>query len=186
MGSKAFMDRVMRSRGASWYTHLDTFVDSCTYSYDGAGAGSSHAAGDPDSDGSEGSRDVEMSAEKAGRDTDEQHSPPAGHPEQGDAGLRSPAPSSQLSEDEPSQEPLEMASGKAAGQKGSKLAKSKRRRTSSSATETSTAKEGSPTSLQAAQDTEDSQPKRKSQRLDDLPSAHRTRSASGKGGSQKK
>jgi hypothetical protein len=76
----------------SWYTHLDTFVHSCTYSYDGMGTGSLHATGDPDLDGSEGSQDVEMLVEKAGHDMDEQHSPPAGHPEQGDAGLCSPAP----------------------------------------------------------------------------------------------
>ncbi|KAI0288545.1 hypothetical protein BC826DRAFT_971540 [Russula brevipes] len=112
-------------------------------SYDGAGTRSSHAAGDPDSDGSVGSQVTEISAEQAGNEMDEWCSPPASRPEQDDAGLHSPVQSSQLSEEESSQEVLEMAVGKASGQKESKIAKAKRRQTSSSATEVPTAKEGS-------------------------------------------
>jgi len=155
-------------------------------SHDGAGTGSSHAAGDPDSDGSVGSQVAEISAEQVDHELDERRSPPASRPEQDDAGLRSPAQSSQLSEAESSQEVLEMAVTKASGQKESKIAKAKRRRTSSSATEVPAAKEGSPKSDQAAQDAEDSERKRKSQRVDDLPNAPRTRSVSGKGGYHKK
>jgi len=162
------------------------FVDIHTYSHDGAGTGSSHAAGDPDSDGSVGSQVAEISAEQVGHELDERRSPPASRPEQDDAGLHSPAQSSQLSEAESSQEVLEMAVAKASGQKESKIAKAKRRRTSSSATEVPAAKEGSPKSDQAAQDAEDSERKRKSQRVDDLPNAPRTRSVSGKGGYHKK
>ncbi|KAI0275774.1 hypothetical protein BC826DRAFT_1114297, partial [Russula brevipes] len=91
-------------------------------SYDSAGTGSSHAAGDPDSDGSIGSQVAEISAEQAGNEMDERHSPPASRPEQDDAGLHSPAQSSQLSEEESSQEVLEIAIGKASGQKESKIA----------------------------------------------------------------
>ncbi|KAI0276290.1 hypothetical protein BC826DRAFT_976790, partial [Russula brevipes] len=65
--------------------------------------------------------------------------------------------SSQLSEEETSQEVLEIAVGKASGQKESKIAKAKRRRTSSSATEVPTAKEGSPTPDQSTQAAEDSE-----------------------------
>ncbi|KAI0276350.1 hypothetical protein BC826DRAFT_1114143 [Russula brevipes] len=126
-------------------------------SYDGAGTGSSHATGDPDSDGSVGSQVAEISAEQAGDEMDERCSPPASRPEQDDAGLHSPAQSSQLSEEETSQEVLEIAIGKASGQKESKIAKAKRRRTSSSATEVPTAKEGSPKPDQSTQAAEDSE-----------------------------
>jgi hypothetical protein len=62
-----------------------------------------------------------MSAEKAGHGMDERRSPPAGHPEQDDAGPDSPAPSTHLSEEESSQEQSEMDSGKASVETGSCL-----------------------------------------------------------------
>jgi len=85
------------------------FVDIHTYSHDSVGTGSSHATGDPNLDGSIGSQVAEISAEQAGHEMDERCSPPASHPEQDDAGLHSPAQSSQLSEEDSSQEALEMA-----------------------------------------------------------------------------
>lgn len=165
--------------------HFDAFIDILTYSYDSAGTGRSHARGNPDSDGFVGSQDADVSAEKAGHKFDDPRSSLANAPELDDAGLHSPAPSTQLSEEESSQEPSERESGNGSVQTGSKIAKSKRRRTSSSATETSSSKKGSSKS-QGAEVTEDSQPKRKSQRLGDTSDAHRTRSVSGKGGLQKK
>jgi hypothetical protein len=98
-----------------------------------------------------------MLAEKAGHEMDEWCSPPASHPEQHNAGLHSPAPSTQSSEEEQ----LEMDSGEASVQRESKVVKSKWRWTSSSAIETSPAQEGSSKSHETTH--KDSQRKQKLQ-----------------------
>lgn len=181
--------RDWRMKGARPWICSDAGSDMQTYSEYLAGAESSPATDDPDSDGSLGGSAGEMQGEESGNTSDGRPSPLSDQPDDNDSVPHSPATPiasrpSDVQEDETAPVIPEKDKDKAPNESGSKVTELGRKRGLSSTTEASPPKEGSSTPRESRESQDRSQRARKTRRIGDeiVPNPHQTRSVgAGKG-----